>query len=89
MPNVLRIDSAGPAAAFYRSLDGPVRAALDTILDYIRDNPQPDGERITSILLSPVVIYYFNDSELKLSYGLSYFPDERQWQIDMLNIGFA
>ena len=86
LPNELRFDRSGTAAAFYRGLNSIRRVSLDVALDDIRSNPQPDGELIISLLMAPVVIYYYENSEFKISYSLSYMPNDGHWRTTVLSI---
>ena len=72
---------------YYESLDPAGRTNLDRVLDYIRDEPLPDGIYIISVLLPPVVVYYYNDDTFHVSYGLSFLPKDGIFDIQILAIG--
>lgn len=79
----------GHAKAFRDALPSGDRAALDEVLEYIREKPVPDGEKITSVLMAPVVIYFYNDGVYKVSYSLSYYPAEQRFHTSVHALAFA
>ena len=89
MENRLTFDSTGRAAAFYEGLSAKERGALAVALEHIRENPAPDGKKITAVLKEPVVIYYYDDGTYKVSYTLSYIPSEERFEIAIYSISAA
>ena len=83
MPNQLWFDKGGPAERFYRDLDPEARASLDQVLDHIRDNSAPDSARITSVFMSPVVIYYYEDDDWKVSFNPSYYRSDESMHVQV------
>ena len=49
---------------------------MDEVLDSLLVNPNPDGIHKTAIFMAPVVVYYLEDENWKVSYSLSYYPVE-------------
>ena len=77
MPNQLSFSINGQPQELYRSLSHDTRASLDVVLDLLLVNPSPDGIHKTAIFMSPVVVYYYEDEDWKVSYSLSYYPVEK------------
>lgn len=77
------------AAAFYEGLSTKERGALAVALESIRENPVPDGKKITAVLKEPVLVYYYDDGRYRVSYSLSYIPSEERFDIDVYSISAA
>ena len=45
---------------------------MDAALDYIQNDPIPDGGKITFVDMPPIVLYYYQDESWMVSFGLSY-----------------
>lgn len=89
MPNRLEIDPSGSAADFYLSLDPVSRESLDTVLERIRQDPEPDGSRIVAISMPPAFIYYYSDGTWQVSYSLSWHVYEGIFVGEIMHIGYA
>ncbi len=89
MHNELKFDRNGKAVNLYKQLDKERRQQLDPILDYLRDNPEPDGENKIAICMPPVFVYYYDDGIWKISYSLSYIPKDKIFKTNILTIAFA
>lgn len=89
MHNELKFDRNGKAATFYKQLTKEHRQQLDAILDYLRGNPEPDGDSKIAVYRPPIFVHYYNDGIWKIAYGLSYIPQDRIFKIDILVMAFA
>ena len=52
----------------------------------LQTDPTPDGKTKTSILMAPTVMYYYDDGKVKISYGLSYYPEDERYDIKIYSI---
>ena len=64
---------------------GEVRQLLRS-LSSLRSDPTPDGETKISVLMAPVVMYYYDDGEYKISYGLSHYPKDDRYDIRIYSV---
>ncbi len=83
--NRIQISPDSPAARYlpeYLSIDHPIFHALERI----REDPLPDGETITSIQFPPVTVYYYDDGQYKIGYGLSYLTAEGIYVISVYSV---
>ena len=55
-------------------------------LKNLQADPTPDGKTKTSILMAPIVMYYYDDGKVKISYGLSYYPETERYDIKIYSI---
>ena len=86
--NRIEISPDSPAARYlpeYLSIDHPIVQALERI----RTNPHPDGETITTIHLPPVTVYYYDDGQYRIGYGLSYLSAEYIYVISVYSIALS
>ena len=54
---------------------------LEMALEYIREAPLPDGDRIIAVDYPPMVIYHYRDENFRIAYGLSYIQSEDCYDI--------
>ena len=52
----------------YLGQDAKTRRELDLCLDYIQQNPDPDGSLITSFQRPPAVFFVYDDGKYRISY---------------------
>ena len=72
MPNRLSFTEGSHASEFYASLRVEGRDSLDAVLEYIRDVPFPHGDTVTKRLMTPHLVYVFDDNEWQIAYTMRY-----------------
>lgn len=86
MPNRLSFTESSHASEFYAFLGVEERASLDAVLEYIRDVPFPHGDTITKRLMTPHLVYVFDDNEWQIAYTMQYLPGENSYDISVHSI---
>ncbi len=61
--------------------------SLDTALNYIQENPRVDDMWITAVDMPPAVIYYYQDSNWKISFSRSFSLTSNRYDISVYAIG--
>ena len=82
-PNRLSFTEGSPAPELYASLKAEERASLDEVLEYIRDVPFPHGDTITKRLMTPHLVYVFDDDEWQIAYTMRFLPKENSYDISV------
>ena len=86
MPNQIYFKKASPAARFYEQCDLGDRAQVDAALDDIRNHPEPDGVKRTSVQMPPVTVCFYNDGQTRVTYNVSWTLDHSCCNINVLAI---
>ena len=83
MPNRLSFTEGSQASEFYASLGLKDRDSLDAALEYVRDVPFPHGDTITKRLMTPHLVYVFDDNEWQIAYTMRFLPEENSYDISV------
>ena len=59
---------------------------FEAALDYIRERPLPDGQRITTVDLPPIPIYHYRDDHFRIAYALSDFGNDGSYEISIVAV---
>ena len=76
---------SSPASAIIPTEGLPASHPLSQSLNRLRENPRPgaDNQYVTERHMPPVTLYFFNDGEYVIGYGLSYLPDK---EIELISV---
>ena len=85
MENRIEISLSSPASAVVPAEGLPTSHPLSRSLNRLRENPRPakENQYVTERYMPPVTVYFFNDGEYVIGYGLSYLPNEG---IDLISV---
>ena len=83
MPSRLGFTEGSYASDFYASLGVGDRDSLDAVLEYIRDVPFPHGDTVTKRLMTPHLVYVFDDNEWQIAYTMRFLPRENSYDISV------
>ena len=84
MPNHVEVKAPARRALDRAGVEG--REELLQCLEYIRENPEPDGRLIIAALKAPVVVYVYDDGTHVVEYYLSQSPATGDFLIEVIAI---
>ena len=59
---------------------------FEAALEYVRNHPLPDGERIIRVDRPPVALYYYRDDHYRIVYGLRDNEGEGYYDISIVAV---